>query len=100
MKLATVSKTTLLCVSSILLLGLTSSLESGVPATMITKEPAIRKVVIDPGHGGKDPGCRGRTTVEKDIAAVGLKLGELIHKHFPDIEVIYTREDRCLHPAA
>ena len=55
---------------------------------------SIRKVVIDAGHGGKDPGAVSinRKTQEKHIAlAVALKLGDLIKKNFPDIKVIYTR---------
>jgi N-acetylmuramoyl-L-alanine amidase len=55
---------------------------------------SIRKVVIDAGHGGKDPGAVSinRKTQEKDITlTVALKLGELIKKNFPDIKVIYTR---------
>lgn len=53
----------------------------------------IRTVVIDPGHGGKDPGAIGINKVqEKDVVlAVSLKLGELIKKNCPDVEVIYTR---------
>ncbi len=56
----------------------------------------IRKIVIDPGHGGKDPGTLGTKRYkiyEKHIALdVSLKLGEYIKDAFPDIEVIYTRE--------
>jgi N-acetylmuramoyl-L-alanine amidase len=50
-------------------------------------------VVIDPGHGGKDPGTIGvRGTYEKNIVlGIGLKLGELIKKHMPDVKVVYTR---------
>jgi len=53
----------------------------------------IRTVVIDPGHGGKDPGAIGINKVqEKDVVlAVSLKLGELIKKSCPDVKVIYTR---------
>lgn len=52
----------------------------------------IKVVVIDPGHGGKDPGCNGVTHKEKDIAlAVGLRLGKLIEEHCKDVKVIYTR---------
>lgn len=50
-------------------------------------------IVIDPGHGGKDPGTIGvRGTYEKDITlAVALKLGALIEKTMPDVKVVYTR---------
>ena len=49
-------------------------------------------VVIDPGHGGRDPGAVGANSLEKNIVlAVGLKLGELIRNNHPDVRVIYTR---------
>ena len=54
----------------------------------------IKKVVIDPGHGGRDPGALGRKSKEKDITlAVALKLGEYINANLPDVEVIYTRKE-------
>lgn len=54
----------------------------------------IKKVVIDAGHGGKDPGAIGRKSKEKDITlAVALKVGEYISNNFSDIEVIYTRKE-------
>ncbi|MCS6979251.1 MAG: N-acetylmuramoyl-L-alanine amidase [Flavobacteriales bacterium] len=50
-------------------------------------------VVIDPGHGGKDPGCHGASAREKDVAlAIGLALGALIETHYPDVKVVYTRK--------
>jgi N-acetylmuramoyl-L-alanine amidase len=53
----------------------------------------IKKVVIDPGHGGQDPGCHGSHSKEKEVTlAIGLKLGAAIEKKYPDIEVIYTRK--------
>jgi N-acetylmuramoyl-L-alanine amidase len=53
----------------------------------------IRRIVIDPGHGGKDPGAIGlRGVREKDIALdVGKKLGALLHKEY-GVEIIYTRD--------
>ena len=54
----------------------------------------IKTVVIDAGHGGKDPGCHGhKNTKEKTVTlAIALKLGEFIEKKFPSINVIYTRK--------
>ena len=51
-------------------------------------------VVIDPGHGGKDPGAVGANSREKDIVlSVGLKVGKLIEVNHPDANVLYTRKD-------
>lgn len=53
---------------------------------------AIKTVVIDAGHGGKDPGCHGASAQEKHVClSMALKLGEMIKKNYPDIKVIYTR---------
>ncbi len=49
-------------------------------------------IVIDPGHGGKASGARGKFSNEKDITlAISLKLGELIVQKLPDVKVFYTR---------
>jgi N-acetylmuramoyl-L-alanine amidase len=53
----------------------------------------VKTVVIDPGHGGKDPGCHGAFAHEADIClAIALKLGALIEKHYSDVKVVYTRK--------
>lgn len=54
----------------------------------------LKTVVIDAGHGGKDPGAIGQSkTNEKDIAlVVALKLGDYIQKQYPNVSVIYTRK--------
>lgn len=53
----------------------------------------VKTVVIDPGHGGKDPGCHGKNTHEKDVAlSIGLALGKYIEETYPEIKVIYTRD--------
>lgn len=53
----------------------------------------IRTVVIDAGHGGKDPGAMGKISQEKNITLkIALKLGAMIHENFPDVKIIYTRD--------
>lgn len=50
-------------------------------------------VVIDAGHGGKDPGARGARINEKAInLAVALKLGAFIEERSKDVKVVYTRK--------
>ena len=53
---------------------------------------SVRIIVIDPGHGGKDPGCSGAIHNEKEVSlAVALRLGKLIEENLKDVKVIYTR---------
>lgn len=49
-------------------------------------------LVIDPGHGGKDPGAVGSFAKEKDInLAVALEFGKLVEQQHADVKVVYTR---------
>jgi N-acetylmuramoyl-L-alanine amidase len=53
----------------------------------------IKTVVIDAGHGGKDPGCHGGYSNEKEVClSMALKLGAMIKEKYPSIKVIYTRD--------
>lgn len=52
----------------------------------------VDKVVIDAGHGGKDPGAHGVFSQEKNVALkIASELGRIIKENLPDVEVIYTR---------
>lgn len=53
----------------------------------------LNTVVIDAGHGGKDPGAIGvGGEKEKDInLAIALKLGSIIKEHMSNVKVVYTR---------
>lgn len=56
------------------------------------KKGKIKTVVIDAGHGGKDPGAVGKKSKEKDITlSVAKKTGDYIKQNCPDVNVIYTR---------
>ena len=52
----------------------------------------VQVVVIDPGHGGKDPGALGSMIKEKEVVLnIALKVGKYIEENFEDVKVIYTR---------
>jgi N-acetylmuramoyl-L-alanine amidase len=71
--------------------------DTGKPTVAPTAK--IKKVVLDAGHGGKDPGAVGKTYKEKDITlGIVLELGLLLKRHYPEIEVIYTRNNDVFVP--
>ncbi|WP_288021014.1 N-acetylmuramoyl-L-alanine amidase [Tenuifilum sp.] len=59
----------------------------------------LSKIVIDAGHGGKDPGAVGKISKEKDLTlAIAKKVGALIEENIKDVKVIYTRTDDTFIP--
>lgn len=58
-------------------------------------DQALKLIVIDAGHGGKDPGCLGKSGIkEKDVNLdISLRLGALIKELMPGVKVLYTRKD-------
>lgn len=67
---------------------------AGVPGAMAARQSKQKfVVVIDAGHGGKDPGAQDNGVKEKDVnLGVALKLGEFLKKNLKDVKVIYTRD--------
>lgn len=68
-----------------------------------TKKPqqkqALRKIIIDPGHGGTDRGAKGKYSYEKDIAlAISLKLDSMLRDEIPDVETYMTRRTDVFDP--
>ena len=54
----------------------------------------IKTVVIDPGHGGHDPGtiwANGKYKEKDIVLSVSLRLGSLIKQKYPSVKVLYTR---------
>ena len=52
----------------------------------------VRVIVIDAGHGGKDPGCNYNGVKEKDVTLqIALATGKKIQELLPDVKIIYTR---------
>ena len=56
-------------------------------------------LVIDAGHGGRDPGAIGRFSREKNInLSIAKAFGKLVEQHCPDVKVIYTRKNDVFVP--
>jgi N-acetylmuramoyl-L-alanine amidase len=57
------------------------------------KGSKIDVIVIDAGHGGRDPGAIGINGLkEKDInLSVALELGALLKAEYPEVKIVYTR---------
>ncbi len=88
----TVANKTILFLAVILMLAAPVFAQTGA---------SIKTVVIDPGHGGKDPGAVGKNSKEKDIAlSIALKLGEYITSKCQGIKVVYTRKKDVFVPLA
>jgi len=68
-----------------------------MPVTLWSQPVAAENewvVVIDAGHGGRDPGALGSRAKEKNInLAVALRTGRYISENLKDVKVIYTRKD-------
>ena len=64
----------------------------------IRQKSRLKKIVIDPGHGGHDSGAPGKYSNEKDISlSIALKLEDLIREQLPDIELVVTRRTDIYH---
>jgi len=58
----------------------------------LSQTTKLSVIVVDAGHGGKDPGAVGKNSMEKNIVlSIALKFGRMINDKYPDIKVIYTR---------
>ncbi len=63
--------------------------------TILAQKSVVQTIVLDAGHGGKDPGAPGTgryTKTEKHIALdVTLKLGKYLNEAYPEMKIVYTR---------
>src|SRR5690606_24630209 len=58
----------------------------------------VARIVIDPGHGGHDPGASANRVVEKELVLdIALRLEKLLLAQ-PGIEVVMTRRDDTFIP--
>lgn len=76
---------------ALLLMLLAGCLLWGIPTALQAQR--LFTVVIDAGHGGKDPGTVGNGGKEKDITlSVAKIVGRKIKANHPEVRVLYTRE--------
>lgn len=62
-------------------------------SNMVQAQKSVAKVVLDAGHGGKDPGAIGTFSKEKDIAlAITLKVRDILKQEVPQLQTILTRD--------
>lgn len=78
------------CLSGCLVLTMAFVSEEEQP--FMGNNRTLGTVVIDPGHGGHDPGTRGKESHESEIVLrIALELGKKIKEEFPDVKVLFTR---------
>jgi len=78
----------------IIVLGIATAFSFKNPPKKATRPspPGIHTLIIDPGHGGKDPGAHGLHSHEADLALdIALKFGQQVKEAYPDIKIVYTR---------
>lgn len=76
-----------------ILIVITSFSSSKDPGPSSSTQASKRVIVLDAGHGGRDPGAVGKLSREKDIALqITLKLGKRLEAELPNTKVVYTRK--------
>lgn len=56
------------------------------------QKPVLSTIIIDPGHGGIDPGAHGQFSTEAAVAlSISLKLGKALAAELPESKLIFTR---------
>lgn len=77
----------------LLLLGGIMLTAFGIKKSVPQDLKPIKTLVIDAGHGGKDPGALGHGYKEKDLnLKMALELKRLINENMPEIKVVMTRD--------
>lgn len=63
-----------------------------VPGLCFGQKRRVSTIVLDAGHGGKDPGARGLFTNEKDLTlGIVMRLGKMLEDSLRGVKVVYTR---------
>lgn len=70
-----------------------------IPPIKAQSKVDVKCIVLDAGHGGKDPGAVNGKLQEKNITlSVALKVGAMIKERYPSVKVLYTRKEDVFIP--
>jgi N-acetylmuramoyl-L-alanine amidase len=59
----------------------------------------INTIIVDAGHGGRDPGANGAYSNEKTLTLeIAMKLGRTLHATFPNVRIVMTRTTDVFQP--
>ena len=86
------SKSNIVVLTAAVILGFSS--QAAYAQQPAVKELGLKTVVIDPGHGGKDPGAPGQNSSSHEkhiVLAISKLFGDKIKEAYPGVKVIYTR---------
>ncbi|MEO7310810.1 MAG: N-acetylmuramoyl-L-alanine amidase [Chitinophagaceae bacterium] len=62
-------------------------------AVIHAQRPPLQTIILDPGHGGIDPGAHGEYSTEAQCAlAISFKVRDLLAQEMPNVKVLMTRE--------
>ena len=71
---------------------------SGTLAQTARSGPRIKTIIIDAGHGGSDPGAKGRYSTEAQLTLkMSVKLEAMLKKALPDTRIVMTRTTDIFH---
>lgn len=81
-----------LCVFISLFIGNNCFGQQDDSANQATRRFKFKTVIIDAGHGGKDPGAHGAYSKEKNVAlSIAKKLRDLVNDAMPEVKTVMTR---------
>ncbi len=67
-------------------------------ASVAQTKSRIKTIIVDAGHGGREPGAKGSYSTEAQITlALSLKVAALLEKELPDTKILQSRTTDVFH---
>ncbi|MBN8790394.1 MAG: N-acetylmuramoyl-L-alanine amidase [Terrimonas sp.] len=65
----------------------------------LAQKSRIKTIIVDAGHGGREPGAKGSYSTEAQITlALSLKVAALLEKELPDTKIVQSRTTDVFQP--